>query len=286
MNDNTTSTTGELLRLAAFTDTPSGGNPAGVWIGQELPPVATMQTIAADVGYSETAFVKPDGPGAWTIRYYSRAGEVSFCGHATIAAAVALADRDDSTAVLLHTAVGDVPVTISRDADGHASATLTSVPTETRPCPASLLTAALARFAWTELDLDRALRPALSYAGAWHFILPLASRTTLTGLTYDYDGLLDDMTTAGLTTVAVVWRENTDTFHARNPFPVGGVVEDPATGAAAAAFGAYLRAGALVDLPADIVIHQGHDMGRPSRLEVRIPAHGGIQVTGRAVRLL
>ena len=43
-----------------------------------------------------------------------------------------------------------------------------------------------------------------------------------------------------LTTVDLVQREDETTFHARNPFPVGGVVEDPATGAAAAAFGAYL----------------------------------------------
>ena len=44
-----------------------------------------------------------------------------------------------------------------------------------------------------------------------------------------------------LTTVDLVHREDPTTFHRRNPFPVGGVVEDPATGAAAAAFGAYLR---------------------------------------------
>lgn len=44
-----------------------------------------------------------------------------------------------------------------------------------------------------------------------------------------------------LTTLDLVWRQDPVTFHSRNPFPVGGVVEDPATGAAAAAFGAYLR---------------------------------------------
>ena len=44
-----------------------------------------------------------------------------------------------------------------------------------------------------------------------------------------------------LTTVDLVHRTDEHTFSARNPFPVGGVVEDPATGAAAAAFGAYLR---------------------------------------------
>ena len=53
----------ELLRLAAFTTEPSGGNPAGVWIGDGLPSPEEMQRLAAEVGYSETAFVAPDGSG-------------------------------------------------------------------------------------------------------------------------------------------------------------------------------------------------------------------------------
>ena len=54
---------GTLLRLAAFTTDPAGGNPAGVWIGATLPPDEEMQRIAAEVGYSETAFLVPDGSG-------------------------------------------------------------------------------------------------------------------------------------------------------------------------------------------------------------------------------
>ena len=72
-----------------------------------------------------------------------------------------------------------------------------------------------------------------------------------------------------LTTVDLVYREDETTFHARNPFPVGGVVEDPATGAAAAAFGAYLRELGLITPPATITVHQGVDMGRPSLLTDR-----------------
>ncbi len=86
----------------------------------------------------------------------------------------------------------------------------------------------------------------------------------------------------GLTTLQLVWREKPDLFHARDPFPVGGVVEDPATGSGAAALGGYLRDAGLVKAPASIVILQGEAMGRPSRLEVRIPASGGIVVSGTA----
>src|SRR5262249_11799172 len=82
---------GTLPRLAPLTPDPSGGNPAGVWIGEALPDAATMQAIAADVGYSESAFLAPDGsglPGRFVVRYYSALAEVRFCGHATIAAGV------------------------------------------------------------------------------------------------------------------------------------------------------------------------------------------------------
>ena len=85
-----------LLRLAAFTTDPRGGNPAGVWIGPALPTDADMLGIAADVGYSETAFIAPDGSGLagrYRVRYFSPLAEVPFCGHATIATGVALGER-------------------------------------------------------------------------------------------------------------------------------------------------------------------------------------------------
>jgi predicted PhzF superfamily epimerase YddE/YHI9 len=65
-------------------------------------------------------------------------------------------------------------------------------------------------------------------------------------------------------------------FHARNPFPPGGVIQDPATGAAAAAFGGYLRSLGLVDTPARTTILQGFDMGRP------VPDDHRVQVSGTA----
>ncbi len=82
----------------------------------------------------------------------------------------------------------------------------------------------------------------------------------------------------------LVWRESERVFHARNPFPVGGVVEDPATGAAAAAFGGYLRAVGAVREPVTVRIRQGEDMGRPSELLIAVdPADARTRVTGQAV---
>ena len=79
-----------LLRIAAFADADRGGNPAGVLIADSHPGEEEMRRIAADVGYSETAFAMPLGD-AWRVRYFSPESEVPFCGHATIALGAALA---------------------------------------------------------------------------------------------------------------------------------------------------------------------------------------------------
>ncbi len=177
-------------------------------------------------------------------------------------------------------------VDTERGSDGHLRATLTSVRPRVRDPEPDLLAGALAALGWTVDQLDPALPPAVGYAGASHLILATASYDTLRSLAYDFDRLRSVMLAADLTTVQLVWREAPDRFRARDPFPVGNVVEDPATGAAAAAFGAYLRwRGELVP-PARFTIRQGVEMGRPSLIEVEVPdADGGIRVTGTAVSL-
>ena len=110
----------------------------------------------------------------------------------------------------------------------------------------------------------------------------LASRARLATLDYDFERLRRVMRDHDVTTVQLIHREAAGVYSARNPFPVGGVVEDPATGAAAAAFGGYLRDRGLVTPPTTITIRQGYDMGCPSHLSVTIPASGGIRVTGTA----
>ena len=271
-----------LYRLAAFTDDPAGGNPAGVWVGDGLPEPDEMQRIAADVGYSETAFVAPTSGWDRTVRYFSPEAEVSFCGHATIATGVALGERGGAGTYRLATAVGEVPVAV-RPRDGRWEASLTSVEPRHEAAPRPLVEAALAALRWRPEDLDAAVPPARAYAGAWHLVLAVSEASRLRDLAYDFDALLSVMQGDGLTTLQLVWRERADLFHARNPFPVGGVVEDPATGAAAAALGGYLRDAHLVPVPTTLTIRQGEAVGRPSRLRVDVPETGGIVVTGTAV---
>lgn len=273
-----------LYRLAAFTTHPEGGNPAGVWVGDEWPDAASMQRIAVEVGYSETAFVAPALGFERRVRYFSPRIEVAFCGHATIATGVLLGELCGDGLYRLTTPAGEVPVEV-RTRDGQREAALTSVEPRLAPVSDALVDDALAALRWTRSALDPKLPPALANAGLWHLVLGVSSRERLAALDYDFEGLSAVMRRAELITLQLVWRASAGVFHARNPFPVGGIVEDPATGAAAAALGGYLRAARLVDTPASLVIHQGEDMGRPSLLRVEVPERGGIVVSGAAVRL-
>jgi PhzF family phenazine biosynthesis protein len=275
---------GALHRLSAFTTDPNGGNPAGVWIGDALPDPDEMQRIAAEVGFSETAFVAPAVGSERTIRYYSPEAEVSFCGHATIATGVVLGENEGEGTYQLRTSIGTVSVDVHKH-NGTYQASLTSVEPNYTPAPDALVTEALTALRWTDTDLDPSIPPARAYAGAWHLVLAVAEVGRLAELDYDFEALKSLMLRDGLTTLQLVWRESSTGFHSRNPFPVGGVVEDPATGAAAAAFGGYLRDAKLITVPTTILIRQGEAMGRPSQLVVDIPVSGGIVVTGQAIRI-
>jgi PhzF family phenazine biosynthesis protein len=268
----------DVLRYAAFTSDPSGGNPAGVVLDARGLDDATMQTIAAEVGYSETAFLTAPAGDVQPVRYFSPKAEVPFCGHATVATAVALAERDGPGEIVFSTPAGLVPVTV----DERLRATLTSV--EPAVEPAGELTDVLGLLHWSPDDLDPQLPPRIAYAGARHLVLAAATRQRLADLDYDFDGLLAYMRARDLTTLQLVWQESPAVFHVRNPFPVGGVVEDPATGAAAAAFGAYLRE--LGKGRPTLTLHQGDDLGRPSLITVELrPGDRRVRVSGTAVRI-
>ncbi|MCF5029342.1 PhzF family phenazine biosynthesis protein [Pseudomonas syringae] len=276
--------TTEVLKLAAFSDGDRGGNPAGVWIGDALPDDAVMQQIAADIGFSETAFAAPV-EGGWRVRYFSPLAEVPFCGHATIALGAALAAQQGDGVFQL--TLNQAQITVEGHAQGLlTSAALQSPPTFSKPISTPVLEQALALFGYSHADLDERITPAHINGGAGHLLLALNSRARLKAMRYDQQAGHDLMVREGWATILLAWAETDQLFHTRNPFAFGSVYEDPATGAATAALGGYLRDigwphGGLID------IIQGEDMGSPSRLRAEIPQQPGssIRVSGMARRL-
>jgi PhzF family phenazine biosynthesis protein len=274
----------ELLRLAAFCDGAIGGNPAGVVIGNALPSAADMQRAAREIGYSETVFAARVDD-RWRVRYFSPAAEVPFCGHATIAlgAALALGLGDGRFPLLIN--AGEIAVE-GACAGGLMQATLRSPPTKSAAIDADALVDALELFGLTPTDLDPRIPPATIHAGADHLLLMLDRRSTLAAMQYEQERGRQLMTERGWVTIMLAHAESAQRFHVRNAFAFGGIYEDPATGAAAAALGGYLRHlrwphGGAIEL------HQGDDMGVPCRLRVAIgpERHSAVHVSGAVRRL-
>lgn len=271
-----------LKKIAAFSDGQTGGNPAGVQFFETLPDATVMQATAAEVGFSECVFAAPlEGTSKWRVRYFSPETEVPFCGHATIALGAALAQNHGAGQFEL--ALNEATITVEGAVqNGVASATLQSPPTRNRVLTKEELAATLGLFGLSEDQLDTRIPPAWVHAGADHFMLALKHRADLAAMDYDLEAGKSFMRDRALVTVMLVQAQSDRTFNIRNPFASGGVFEDPATGAAMAAFSGYLRD---TGLRAPGIIHgvQGEDMGMLSKLTAEFDGTKGasIKVSGQ-----
>lgn len=271
-----------ILKISAFTAGNTGGNPAGVWIGDKFPSDSDMQRIAAEIGFSETAFACATSRDDWRVRYFSPESEVPFCGHATIAlgAALVLKYGDGIFPLILN----QTQITVEGHRSGNLiTAALQSPTTRSATAPSKLVSAALSLFGYTQDDLDMRIPPALAHAGADHLILALKNREALASMKYALEAGRNLMNEAALVTILLAYIETPQLFHTRNPFASGGIYEDPATGAATAALAGYLRD---IGWPHGGVIHvvQGEDMGMRSLLKAEISSSPGssIRLSGTA----
>ncbi len=279
-----------VLRYAAFAAAPGGGNPAGIVLQAGELAAPAMQRIAAEVGYAETAFVTERDIASDSrhlrLRFFSPGAEVPFCGHATIATAVALAEREGAGTFVFETLVGPVTIETSADGDGIVAG-FTSVEPEVAPLAPEVEGELFSLLGLERGDLDQRYPLLAAFAGNWHPILVLRGRAAFDGFTFDPGSMRTLMDAQGWRgTVSVLHATTPTDFAARNLFPVGTLTEDPATGSAAASLGGYLRATESIAVPGTVIVHQGEHVGRPSVLTVKIPRTGGIVVSGTAVPLV
>jgi PhzF family phenazine biosynthesis protein len=266
-----------ILKLAAFSKNGQGGNPAGVVFYDAFPSAEEMMGIAAEVGYSETAFLVKQND-AWRVRYFAPEIEIPFCGHATIALGAALGEKFGENTYKLILNDSEISVRAEKSVNG-MSATLQSLPTKSEDAPKEYVEKILAGFGLTIEDLNPDFPVKFAYAGvgAKFLIIVLKSRKTLADMKYDFDLVKALMAEQKVITINLLWNESDSLFHSRNPFASGGVYEDPATGASAAAFAGYLR-----DIgwngKNEFTVLQGEDMGMPSRLNVKFTPTKGKSV--------
>lgn len=268
-----------VLKLAAFSQNGQGGNPAGVAFYDSMPSAEEMMSIAKEVGYSETAFLVKQEDG-WRVRYFAPELEVPFCGHATIALGAALGERFGEGTYKLILNNSEISVS-AKKSDLGMSATLQSPETWSKDAPQDYVEKILAAFNIPNDRLDARFPVRIAGAGATHLIIFVKDRQTLADMKYPFEEVRALMAEQNLVTISLLWQESDSVIHSRNPFAAGGVYEDPATGAAAAALAGYLR-----DIQwngkKEFTILQGEDMGVPSRLNVSFTSKTGesISVSG------
>ncbi len=279
----------DLLLYDVFTDVPFAGNPLAVAVDAPSLTDDQHQRIAAEVNLSETIFLRrraaDDG---WDARIFTPARELPFAGHPTIGAAIALADRGlVDGEVVLHERAGAVPVAV---ADGGATLTAPGIPTPVADEDPGDIAACLG----LEIaDLHGGFGPRGWSAGVPFTIVVVRDVDTLARARVDlatWEHTLALGAAPDLYVLTPLDGDDGERWQARMFGPGVGIVEDPATGSAAAALGGFLagrvRPGRLRD---GWTILQGVEMGRPSTIRLGAVVDGnelrGVTIGGAAVRV-
>ena len=261
----------------AFTDKPFGGNPAGVVLleSDAFPKEELMLKIAAELHYSETAFVRHDGDNEFTIRYFTPKGEVELCGHATIASFFLLHKKGlASGQCLCHTKAGDITVEAGEKV---------------------LMQMAKPRIVATIEDVEEIYRALgvknyrttmpvqIASTGLPDFMIPLPDVTTLQSLQPDMKAITEITKKYNAVSFHVFAFGNDGyTAHVRDFAPLYDIPEESATGTANASLTYYLQQNGHISTDAECTFIQGEAMERPSVIATRIQSDGNIFVGGTA----
>ena len=261
----------------AFTDHPFGGNPAGVVLLDDngFPKDSLMLQIAAELRYSETAFIKRHSAQEYTIRYFTPKAEVELCGHATIASFSLLFQKGLAKGTCLcHTLAGDLTV----EADERVMMQMATPRIDAQIEDVSEIYQALGL-----LGYEPAMPVMIAYSGLPDLMIPVKDVDTLHDLRPDMSMITQ--ITERLNAVSFhVFAFGNDgyTAHVRDFAPLYGVPEESATGTANAALTHYLQKVGCLGNEAECAFMQGEAMGRPSVVATKVLTDGTIYVGGTA----
>lgn len=270
----------------AFTTEPLSGNQAGLVPEAEGLGDEAMAAIARELNASETAFLFPAEDSARRIRYFTPAGEIDLCGHATVAAGAWLSETDrlDDGRHAFETNAGPLDVELD-----DRTVWMEGTRSEVSPVDLSYkrVADALGADPATLTDIGADLPLATASTGLEYLIVPVNFLEALSGLDPEYGAIAElsaelDVTGMYAYTFDTLGRETT--LHGRMFGPAVGVDEDPVTGTASGAVAAYLREFEAFDgeFPEEMLFEQGHFIDRPGTVRVRARADP-VAIGGRAV---
>jgi trans-2,3-dihydro-3-hydroxyanthranilate isomerase len=271
-----------FVTLDVFTEKRFAGNPLAVVLESDGLDSASMQAIAREFNLSETVFVAPPENKAHRakLRIFTPARELPFAGHPTVGTAVLLARLDGGEAeraFVVEEKIGLVPCRVQPGKNARATFDIPRPSAKEADATDTAAMAAALGLTSADLDLDGFAAERWSAGNPFTF-LPLRGLDAMKRCRVDL-ARFDAAFGGGNHAAAFVFcRETAEahSFHARMFAPVMGVLEDPATGSAAAAFSGYLAAhGGYRDGEHLVRIEQGYEMGRPSLIDLTLKIAGG-----------
>ena len=261
----------------AFTDQPFGGNTAGVVLldSDTFPEEGLMLQIAAELRYSETAFIQRHSDNEFTIRYFTPKAEVELCGHATIASFFMLHKKGlASGQCLCHTKAGDLHIEVGEKVMMQMAQ------------PRIVATIGKTEEIYRALgmnDYHPTMPVQIVYAGLPDIMIPLPHLDTLQMLQPDMQAIADITKKYEAVSFHVfAFSDDGYTAHVRDFAPLYDIPEESATGTANASLTYYLQQCGCIGNEADCSFIQGEALGRPSVIATRIQADGNIFVGGTA----
>lgn len=269
-----------LFIVDAFTEVPFGGNTAGVVLlepGASFPGEEWMRQLAAELRYSETAFVRRDSVAEFTVRYFTPAGEIDLCGHATIASFGVLFREGlvpEGARCLNHTKAGDLEVLAGETVMMQMASPRLVQTFDEAPMMKDLL-AAMGGLTPEALGT----LPVQTFStGLPDIILPLRDVATLQALKPDMDALSALSERLDVVGVHAFAMDPADgyTAHVRNFAPRYDIPEESATGTANAAMTACLFHHGIIRDGGRCTFLQGEAMGRPSRIQTTVDLRAGV----------
>lgn len=280
----------------AFTDTLFGGNPAGIVIlpdGSDFPPDEIMVKTAAELRYSETAFIKRINENEFNIRYFTPASEVDLCGHATIASFKALLSGgyiEDNKTYINHTLAGDLNIDIKNGFVLMDMASPVKINEISEESALSELYKIMGLNYQEQKEKGITMLPQMISTGLPDIMMPVASQKDLDAISPDFPALSklsEKYEVVGVHAFTTDCEKGT-TCHVRNFAPLYDIDEEAATGTSNGALTYYGYLNGFVKSGDDCRFIQGEKMQRPSIILSHIDADSekcSIQVGGNAVIL-
>jgi trans-2,3-dihydro-3-hydroxyanthranilate isomerase len=290
--------------LDVFTDRRFGGNPLAVVLGADALSPGQMQAIARELNLSETVFVlKPENPAhSAKVRIFTPGRELPFAGHPTVGTAILLAELrtplvngERDAIIALEQAIGTVRVGVRLKAGQAPFAEFDApkLPEMAGTPPSRDRIADALCLLPREIGFENHT-PLRIGAGNTFAYVPVTSLEAMAKARVDgasFPAAFPESEVGGVYLYTRQCVHSGSSFHARMFAPQLGVPEDPATGSAAVGFAGVVSA--FDGLPDGVhrrAIEQGHEMGRPSAIQLTLIVEGGrletVRIGGNAVRVV